>query len=541
MEFEQYTLQETKPAVWGDPILDTVMTIDYSNESFQNVPTNSPPEFLSYEEEQASPNQVVANTGYDNLLAGIWNETDFNNLNFLDPKMFHPEEMSLYQALVANSAEQAASPVEQIVPYENSPPSSPYYGSESSAPQLGLHCSNSGSFSSDEESNSDSSKPKKSRKRKRTKRVDPPVTPTALTFSREVLLKMTSEELESFVREVETERELSSEEMKEVKRQRRLIKNRESAQASRIRKRAQIEEMEDVMKDLQNENDSLRSRIAALEKENCQLKTQMLQNDIILEMDNSPASPVPRNNKQDQSLWDVPSIKANTAKGICLMVVLFSFGLLFEASQFQLSAMQNNSLVYASNSVNTPGKVIEAPVQTQVQQSSSSFQNAGLLNMRPQMSKLPGGRNILGLDAEAETAVSSASSFATVNSTPELLHAYSKVPQQMVPIMMDGSEEQAVRNTWYNSNNTYLICNDIRQAGKPIVDNFLEHQELGEQDVGVNFNLVIPPHALGLGAHEQGVEVTCRVMDLKSRSGETIYSLTSMGTYVTGEQTAMSV
>merc|ERR1712137_1282881 len=78
-------------------------------------------------------------------------------------------------------------------------------------------------------------KPKKTNKRKRRSHLEK-YADTVVTFDRKTLLKMTSDDLESFVRKLESQRPITEDEWKEIKRQRRLIKNRESAQASRIRK-----------------------------------------------------------------------------------------------------------------------------------------------------------------------------------------------------------------------------------------------------------------------------------------------------------------
>jgi len=80
-------------------------------------------------------------------------------------------------------------------------------------------------------------------------------------ISRNELLTMTSRELEAQIAHLSAIRSLTSAEQREIKRQRRLIKNREYAQTSRVKKKQFIEE-------LRIENKLLKDRIKMLEQEN---------------------------------------------------------------------------------------------------------------------------------------------------------------------------------------------------------------------------------------------------------------------------------
>jgi len=82
----------------------------------------------------------------------------------------------------------------------------------------------------------------------------------------EKLLVMSSTELEKRVDDISCLRPLTQSELKEVKRQMRLVKNREYAQSSRIKKKQQVEE-------LQEENALLKERVQQLEDENRELKS----------------------------------------------------------------------------------------------------------------------------------------------------------------------------------------------------------------------------------------------------------------------------
>jgi len=99
----------------------------------------------------------------------------------------------------------------------------------------------------------------------------------SISLSREELLSFSSEQFEDFVLQITAVRDLSQSEKNEIKRQRRLIKNRESAQASRQRKKSHIDELERKVKDLGNENIHLKEKISSLDHENTYLKKELTQ------------------------------------------------------------------------------------------------------------------------------------------------------------------------------------------------------------------------------------------------------------------------
>lgn len=111
-------------------------------------------------------------------------------------------------------------------------------------------------------------------------------------------------------------------EERQVKRQRRLIKNRESAQKSRMRKKMYIEDLETKVKSLATHNDILLQENNALKEEITYLtkfinKTPGLAEEIA----------------HSRPKGTVPPIRNVKAAGVCLLIVLFSFGLFFNNVQ----------------------------------------------------------------------------------------------------------------------------------------------------------------------------------------------------------------
>lgn len=88
-----------------------------------------------------------------------------------------------------------------------------------------------------------------------------------LDLSRDELLNMTSDSLEAYANKLATERPLTTEEQKRFKRQRRLIKNRESAQLSRLRKKAYVDELEKQIAELEDEKERVKKRCDDAERD----------------------------------------------------------------------------------------------------------------------------------------------------------------------------------------------------------------------------------------------------------------------------------
>jgi len=109
---------------------------------------------------------------------------------------------------------------------------------------------------------------------------------------------------------------------RQLKRQKRLIKNRESAQLSRQRKKVYIEELERKVVVLTEEKETLIKRNASLTKENQSLREEISQ----LKNNNS-------NGPLSNAAKKLAASKSAKAAGICLMIVLFSFGLFFNTTQ----------------------------------------------------------------------------------------------------------------------------------------------------------------------------------------------------------------
>jgi len=147
--------------------------------------------------------------------------------------------------------------------------------------------------------------PRRSLKRRRETTIKPTISPDQLFPS------------------LDTQKQLSPEEERELKKQKRLIKNRESAQKSRQRRKAYIEELESKVNVLTNQSEQLA-------QENKVLKEDLAY--LLNVLKKTPGVPSEVLSKT-ASLGVAPStpIRGVKAAGVCLLIVLFSFGLFFNA------------------------------------------------------------------------------------------------------------------------------------------------------------------------------------------------------------------
>lgn len=122
---------------------------------------------------------------------------------------------------------------------------------------------------------------------------------------------------------LEAHKQISPEEERELKKQKRLIKNRESAQKSRQRRKAYIEELE--------------SKVAVLagQSEHLAQENKVLKEDIAYLLNVLKKTPgVPSEVLSKTASFGVTApapIRGVKAAGVCLLIVLFSFGLFFNA------------------------------------------------------------------------------------------------------------------------------------------------------------------------------------------------------------------
>mmetsp|Transcript_1896 Transcript_1896/g.6768 ORF Transcript_1896/g.6768 Transcript_1896/m.6768 type:complete len:486 (+) Transcript_1896:79-1536(+) len=230
--------------------------------------------------------------------------------------------------------------VEQLSP-ASSPPSSPTTSpsppstrSKRSAPAVDTKPTK----KITKQSSAAAGKPK--RKRKRAKHV-----PSAIIISSVELKTMTCEQVDQMASEIEKERPLTAEEESDLKSYKRRIMNRESAKESRQKKQELIKDISDALEKSKEHSARLERRIQELERENAQLR---------LQQGGAPPMPQPLDTDEEMSdcltpgsgsssdqgsptspssFWSLGKASLPGKAGVCLFVVLLSFGLMFTAIQ----------------------------------------------------------------------------------------------------------------------------------------------------------------------------------------------------------------
>jgi len=127
-------------------------------------------------------------------------------------------------------------------------------------------------------------------------------------LSREDLLKLSSKSLDSYAT-INSNRSLTEDEERQLKRQRRLIKNRESAQLSRQRKRLYIEELEKKVTALSTENNELMKQVTLVTTENTSLKDENFQLQSFIKQLNEAQ-------KKSLNASTIPTVKLETVSEI---------------------------------------------------------------------------------------------------------------------------------------------------------------------------------------------------------------------------------
>jgi len=176
------------------------------------------------------------------------------------------------------------------------------------------------------------------------------------------LLHLSSSEYENLVRGISSSRDLSSNEKQQLTRQRRLIKNRESAQASRQRKNSYIEDLDRKVNELVNENAHLKENVSTLTSDKNRLEVLLVQQTMGDKKDGinlgTDMLGIQFLSNKNGVCFTKPN-QNNKTTVIVLMIILFSFGLLFH----QAASLNSSPHLKSNRNLDVDAGVIPKKIQ----------------------------------------------------------------------------------------------------------------------------------------------------------------------------------
>ena len=202
---------------------------------------------------------------------------------------------------------------------------------------------------------------------------EPPSPGSAFNFKREELLSMTSHDLESYCEELKKHRSLTEEEENRFKKHNRLIRNRESAQKSRMKKRLYVDKLEKKIQGLEKQIHNLQglntdylNQINSLKDRNQHLENLL--------------------KKVDPNSQETP--KFDIKKGMFVFLIVFSFGLFFNFNLFS----QQPKYIPITSSASHVAPFSHNRALLSKEKSSSTQSSSSTLSL-PSSNKIPANPN----------------------------------------------------------------------------------------------------------------------------------------------------
>ena len=323
---------------------------------------------------------------------------------------------------------------------------------------------------------------------------------TAVTLSREKLLTTSTEEFNKWVEELKSSRSLTQEEVQDIRRQKRLIRNRESAQASRDRKKNEFSLLEKQIQQLKEEKEmalrelnEMKSKVSLLESENLYMKTTIQHNPVLNEIYHGIGNIQTKNS----FISEKGISKSVKNAGVCLFLLIFSFGLFFNVQNALNQSQPTN--VYLPQNI---PRVVSTP------------------NNQPTTTLRTLGTNARKLLSKTKTQLSD-------------LNAYEAIPNetqntQVIPLLVENVEinqsivvkkeniitnETVLANPQMTQPNVHLYCLSAKEY---IINPTIDAQNL-------TISLMIPrtsispnsPILNNITSNDDLIEVFCKVLPQK--------------------------
>ena len=369
----------------------------------------------------------------------------------------------------------------------------------------------------------------------------------SVTLSKEKLLSMSSSQLNDHISKLSLGREFSRDEQLEIARMKRLVRNRESAHASRERKRVKMEVLEAQVRKLEQEKAAIQNFANQLSLENSALKEQLsrlhsIQNQPMqyghtsLQLDQSPSPERFDFGKSKQSQQNTPLMNDKIKKcGTVLLVLCFAFGIFMRGSTTSRISSEASSLANSNfNYIREPiPQVVSAPVKTNfmrnnlrdpgqilkrdIKQFDSSHQKFIANEIPHKMEQHQNNQNV-NIQQQQQNGNVQHDITSIESQVIPADFVNSSVPQTAISNVEESPLMQYIENkTLQSSNTAVMTCNDLRQIVPP------NSVPLSPDDP-VYISLLVPPSAnfkyqntIPNGENgTQFVEITCQVIEVKS-------------------------
>lgn len=322
---------------------------------------------------------------------------------------------------------------------------------------------------------------------------------SSVSLTREQLLKFSSEELTHYFKDMGRHRKFSSAEEKEIRRQRRLVKNRESAQNSRLKKKNLMEDLERKIEVLEDEKRKMASEIVKLRHENKMLLDEVK----TLRSGHSKAPMTSYTKGKGTSLplsvstkTHLPASAKTTTTAI--LIFLFAFSLYFSASNYQPQAPFPS---YLREPIPEVAPAAGLPVYEKIREARSRK----LLEVEETSS-------IYSPDSSPYSSPLSSSPSSSSPSVNQHILPSTNSSKSLIPVIHSHQVEDHSVNLWMKVRNqkypnmVYFKTNNLQQIIPP--ENEQSDQSSYPSDSPFILSLFVP----------NSLEITCQVLDVKNIS-----------------------
>jgi len=376
-------------------------------------------------------------------------------------------------------------------------------------------------------------KPNKRKRKASQISLPEPADNKSVILSRQALLALRSNEFDQYISKVQEKRDLTSDEQRELKRQRRLIKNRESAQQSRQRRKDYIEQLEEKVAQLTSDNQALKTELFTVREQSGQLRQEVAYLQGVIKKNRGLNAVYTGINYLQGTAKENLTSGNIKAASVCLMLVLFSFGLFWSNGQLSnhVHREQVPQILPASTgsrhilSINEKRAKKDSITQlTEPDREETARRMKAIHRSRP--SEENTNVDFMEIDHHVDLSKVKLESVTTKPKIKRDASAMNIVDHDTRPLtkpshMADASPVQVLSSSpnaqpqiqHWKPNTTYLMCADVQQITPP---------PTVEVDESAPFMVafLIPPDSFGSPApnaqseSESLLEVTCQVVDV---------------------------